>query len=358
MSQTYDILNLKWYYIIRVRLNERHLLPQYTSVFLNSPIGRLQIDCISRQIAGMTNINAEEIKQLKIPFPPLGVQRNIVEYVAKSREYKTQKEAQATEQISRIDNYLLTELGISVPEADDALEHRMFTVNFSESSGKRFDPLFFYKNFLDQVPAGRYPVEPLSRHVAYFQTGFAAGKGDQSTDEGDRSAVAVIQLRPTNLTDARELVFDRNVYTHRDALTKRPGDIMQPGGVLFNNTNSQELVGKSVLFDLDDDDYFCSNHMTRIGTAGSLHPDYLAHLLNLYQRQKVFFRICTNWNNQSGVNNGVLSGLLIPVPPVEQQKAIAQTITDLRSSAKKLRQEAKDELEKARQEVEQMILEE
>ena len=297
-------------------------------------------------------ITEDELKQIVIPLSDEAKQQQVIEIFSAAFTEKSQKEAQAAEQISRIDRYLLTELGISVPEADDALEHRMFTVNFSESSGKRFDPLFFYKNFLDQVPAGRFPVEPLSRHVTYFQTGFAAGKGDQSTDSTE-----VIQLRPTNLTDDRELVFDRNVYIHRDALTKRPGDIMQPGEVLFNNTNSQKLVGKSVLFDLDDE-YFCSNHMTRIGTAGSLHPDYLAHLLNLYQRQKVFFRICTNWNNQSGANNGVLSGLLIPIPPIDQQKAIARTITDLRSSAKKLRQEAKDELEKARLEVERMILEE
>ena len=298
----------------------------------------------------MTNINAEEIKQLRIPFPPIETQRQIVEHVEKARQQKIKKEAQAAEQIALVDDYLLAELGISVPEADDALKNRMFTVNFSESSGKRFDPLFFYHNFLDQVPMGRYPVEPLGRHVAYFQTGFAAGKGDQSTDETD-----VIQLRPTNLNDDRELVFERNVYIHRRALEKRPGDILQPGEVVFNNTNSQELVGKSVLFDLDGD-YFCSNHMTRIGTASSLHPDYLAHLLNLYQRQNVFFRVCTNWNNQSGVNTGVLGGISIPVPSIAQQKEVAQTITDLRNSAKRLRQEAKDELERARQEVERMIL--
>lgn len=336
-------------YMIRFRFDKTKINPDFAFAFTQTNLYKAWTKAVQRA-AGQPNINAEEYKNLEFPLPNYEVQQGVVDYLKRSYQNKAQKEAQAAEQIARIDDYLLAELGISVPEADDALKNRMFTVNFSESSGKRFDPLFFYRNFLDQVPTGRYLVEPLSRHVAYFQTGFAAGKGDQSTNDTD-----VIQLRSTNLSDDRELVFDRNVYIHREALEKRPGDILQPGEVLFNNTNSQELVGKSVLFDLDGD-YFCSNHMTRIGTANSLHPDYLAHLLNLYQRQNVFFRVCTNWNNQSGVNNGVLGGVPIPVPPIEQQIVIAQTITDLRSSAKKLRQEAKEELERARQEVERMIL--
>lgn len=339
-------------YIIRVQLNESYLLPQYVSTFLNSPIGRLQINSISRQIAGMTNINAEEIKELKIPVPPLEIQKSIVEYIGEARRIKTQKEVQAADQIAHVDNYLLTELGISVLDSDGALENRIFKVNFSETSGKRFDPLFFYQNFLDQVAGGRYPVELLNRHVAYLQSGFAAGKGDQSMNNED-----IIQIRPTNFSNTRELVFDRNVYIPRETIMKSTNDILQSSEILFNNTNSQELVGKSVLFDLDGT-YCCSNHITRIGTASSLDSGFLEHLLNLYQRQKVFFRICTNWNNQSGVNNDVLGGLPIPIPPVEKQRSIANTITALRNSAKQLRQEAKNELEIAQQTIERIILNE
>lgn len=340
-------------HITVIKADKDLISPEYLWILLNLYQTHLIFSSICTNWNNQSGVSLDVLKSLKIPVPELSVQQNIASRYYKAIHEGNEKEAQAAEQIARIDTYLLAELGISVPEMDNALANRIFTVNFSESSGKRFDPLFFYHNFLDQISVGRYPVEPLGRHVAYCQSGFAAGKGDQSTSAND----AVIQLRPTNLNDDRELVFDRNVYIHADALEQRPGDILQPGEVLFNNTNSQELVGKSVLFDLEGD-YFCSNHMTRIGTAASLHPDFLAHLLNLYQRQNVFFRVCTNWNNQSGVNTGVLVGVPIPVPPLEQQKRIAQTITDLRSSAKKLRQEAKDELEKARQDVERMILNE
>ena len=58
-------------YLIRVRTDRGRLLPQFASDFLTADIGRLQIDRISRQIIGMTNINAEEIRELRIPLPAI-----------------------------------------------------------------------------------------------------------------------------------------------------------------------------------------------------------------------------------------------------------------------------------------------
>jgi type I restriction enzyme S subunit len=45
-------------------------LPEFLARFLNCDIGRAQIDQVSRQIIGMANINAKEIKRLRVPKPP------------------------------------------------------------------------------------------------------------------------------------------------------------------------------------------------------------------------------------------------------------------------------------------------
>jgi restriction endonuclease S subunit len=92
--------------------------------------------------------------------------------------------------------------------------------------------------------------------------------------------------------------------------------------ILFNNTNSQELVGKTAFFDLEGE-YFCSNHITRIKVNELLiHPKYLWIILNLYQQKKKFYRICTNWNNQSGINTNLLKSVKIPLPPLKVQEEI------------------------------------
>ena len=82
------------------------------------------------------------------------------------------------------------------------------------------------------------------------------------------------------------------------------------GGVVFNNTNSQELVGKTLFIENSIDAYY-SNHMTRIKINDELNPNYLWIILNFYQQKKIFFNLCTNWNNQSGVGLELLKNLKI-----------------------------------------------
>lgn len=126
--------------------------------------------------------------------------------------------------------------------------------------------------------------------------------------------------------------------------------------MLFNNTNSQEQVGKTVYFDLEGD-YFCSNHITRIATDGDrLDPQYLVYILNLYKRQKVFFKLCTNWNNQSGVGADVLSKITVPLPGLERQKQIVLRLDKIRANAQDLRRKAAVELEETKKAIEAMIL--
>jgi len=60
--------------------------PDFIAYALNCPIGRQQIDALSRQIIGQANVNSEELRSFQLPLPPLPVQRQIVERVAKRRE--------------------------------------------------------------------------------------------------------------------------------------------------------------------------------------------------------------------------------------------------------------------------------
>jgi len=70
----------------------------------------------------------------------------------------------------------------------------------------------------------------------------------------------------------------------------------------------------------------------------------------------VFFSLCTNWNNQSGVNVDLLRQLPIPVPSKGQQTAIAKHIRAIRQESKRLRQQAETELGHAKRRIEKMLL--
>jgi restriction endonuclease S subunit len=72
-------------YLIRVRLEPKRANPDFLTFALNSPIGRRQIDALSRQIIGQANINSEELRSLKIPLPPLRVQQATMKRVEAGR---------------------------------------------------------------------------------------------------------------------------------------------------------------------------------------------------------------------------------------------------------------------------------
>jgi len=328
------------------------VLPHFLHAFFLTRLGQEQIERVKRPVA-RANVNLEEVGTLRIPVLGEKLQAAVVEALRNAFSQKVATETKASRLLATIDDVLLDELGIPrQPEPPNTLESRIFQTNFSEATGQRLDPLFHQADVFAFIREAKCGLKKLGSQVEYFITGFPAGRGDQ-VDEEDGG---VIQIRPTNLNDDRELIFRRNVYIAAEELKTRKADVLKRREVLFNNTNSQEQVGKTVWFDLDGD-YFSSNHITRIGAkSAELNPQYLAAVLNLYQRRKVFFKLCTNWNNQSGVGSDILARMPVPMPKPTRQAAIVEKLEAVRDKARALRDQARTDLEKAKRDIEALIL--
>lgn len=87
-------------YLIRVRPNAAKADADFVAYVINSPIGRQQLNALSRQIIGQANVNSEELRALQIPLPPLTVQRKIKERVATGRA-EIAREREAAEKLER-----------------------------------------------------------------------------------------------------------------------------------------------------------------------------------------------------------------------------------------------------------------
>lgn len=86
-------------YLIRMRTDPAKANPEYVAWFINSALGRQQVDAISRQIM-QNNINSEELRSLQIPLPPLDVQRRIMEKVAAGRS-RIARESETARAVAR-----------------------------------------------------------------------------------------------------------------------------------------------------------------------------------------------------------------------------------------------------------------
>lgn len=208
--------------------------------------------------------------------------------------------------------------------------NKVFVVKRSELDS-RIDPIF-YGSDLTKFNK-KFTSVKFSSVVSSFKSGVGAGKQDQA--EGDEG---IIQIRPTNIDNFGNLKFDKNVFLPYAF----KGDKLKVDDVLFNNTNSQELVGKTAIL-LEEKELFYSNHITRIVVDKSqVLPLYIWIILNIYQENKIFYALCTNWNNQSGVGLELLKSLPIPLPPIEIQENIVSIIQNAYTQKQAKEAEAKE----------------
>ncbi len=154
-----------------------------------------------------------------------------------------------------------------------------------------------------------------------LQTGFASGLNNRTGD-------GVPHLRPMNVSNDGKITLQDLKYVPADKVPGEAG-LLRCGDVLFNNTNSPELVGKTALYDLTVANAF-SNHMTRIRTrVDVLAPRFCAYVLHQKWREGYFEAICNNHVSQASIGRDKLTQTLIPLPPIEEQRRIVAKLDNL-----------------------------
>jgi type I restriction enzyme S subunit len=144
--------------------------------------------------------------------------------------------------------------------------------------------------------------------------GFACG---EEVEDG------IFQFRMNNITTGGQLDFSKK--------RRVPGNIrnidtylVEQGDVLFNATNSPELVGKSAYFPGMSEPSVFSNHFLRLRPNPEyLDGRYLSRWLNLQFQHGVFKGMCRQWVNQATVGRDSLLSMRLPLPPLPEQKRIA-----------------------------------
>jgi type I restriction enzyme S subunit len=73
-------------YLIRVRLDYRRIRPHFLSYFLNSSLGRIELNKRRRTSAGQFNINSENLRSIPVPVPPVDIQDQIIRRLNQKRD--------------------------------------------------------------------------------------------------------------------------------------------------------------------------------------------------------------------------------------------------------------------------------
>jgi type I restriction enzyme S subunit len=320
-------------YLIRVRLDEDKALPLFVSDFLNTPAGRIQIDRVSRQIIGMSNVNAEELRDLLIPLPPLHVQRTLINEMEAARDERRRKLAEADELLHSLDAWLLAQLGLELPSVDN---RKVFAIRRSNLQG-RIDPQFHlprFENILKTISQTQhFPLGSLatfSREVWNIKEVVKQGE----------TIFRYIEISGVN-RETGEAKAEETLVRQGDIIVSltRPhhGSIAQIDASLDSSVAS---TGFAVLRQFD---------LERVNT------DYLwAVLRTQVCLQQMLQR--SSGGNYPAITEDELSKILVPLPSLGTQQIVAEEARRRRIEAQRLRQEAEVEWQQAKKHFEEQLL--
>jgi len=322
-------------YLIRVRLDTQKALPVFVSEFLNTRAGRVQIDRVSRQIIGMSNVNAEELQDLLIPLPPVDIQRKFVDKLDLARGTCKRKLADASALLSSLDGWVLEQLGISLPSPKS---QKAFAVGRDVvKQTARLNADYFHPERLLAIReiekhSRRLRPAPLSEVVNFI-------RDLRKAPEGTYIGLAHVQSHTGELVEADE-------EAEGSCLTFEGGDVLfarlRP---YLNKVYRAEFSG------------VCSTefHVMRLKDENLIIPDYLAVIL----RSAIILsqtRHMMTGNTHPRLTNEDVENLVIPIPEPAIQKRIASEAKRRREQARQLRAEAEAEWQAAKEWFEAQLL--
>ena len=150
--------------------------------------------------------------------------------------------------------------------------------------------------------------------------------------------IGIPHLRPFNIDAAGEIIITNETIIIPDTFIQDFDQYkLLPGDVLFNNTNSVELVGKSGIVREEMAVAF-SNHIyrLRIKEPNKITSGWLLLSLKYLFESGFFAKNCNKWIGQAGFNQTKLSEIQVSLPKSEIQRKIFSHVEQVINEAKEL----------------------
>lgn len=286
------------------------------------------------------NLKFETLSNIKIPLPPISKQRQMLDANNRTIQLAKKQEEQAGELQKEIEKYILEVLRI---ENSDRKENQKGLQLVSYKDLDRWSVDYTLKmSSLSKHSSRKYPNIKLKDFMLSYQYGLSL--------KSHKKPAGVPMLRMNNIFDSK-VVLDDVKYINIDEDVKQKY-LLAEGDLLFNRTNSKELVGKTAVFDKVGD-YTFASYLIRVKLDSTkVNVCYINYLFNSslleFQKDMTSRQIL----GQANINSKELQDFIFPLPPLQIQNQMAKKIDHMHTKIKNLQQQAKTNREKAIREFE------
>lgn len=283
------------------------------------------------------HVNADLFWNMDIPLPTEDIQRQIVERLSvilpKVRQVKARLETIPI---------LLKKFRQSVLSA--ACSGSLIESFNSYNCDKWAEVRRLLNDAKDQIDG--FPGHWMLTNLGNLCDGFQYGTSKKSETSG-----LVPVLRMGNLQNG-EVDWSDLKYSSDESDIKKYA--LSDGDVLFNRTNSPDLVGKTSIYRGQSKAIFAGYLIKIKNRHDVLHSEFLNYCLNSNYGRQWCKEVRTDGVGQSNINASVLASFLIPLPPIEEQIEITirvQQLLELAGSLESKYQKAMGCIEKIEQSV-------
>lgn len=159
-------------------------------------------------------------------------------------------------------------------------------------------------------------------------TSLKYGTSKKSNPEG-----SVVVLRMGNLQNG-EIDWSNLMYTDdKDDIEKY---LLKKGDVLFNRTNSPELVGKTSIYRGEYPAIY-AGYLIKLDYGKDIIGEYLNYMMNSTKAKHYCYTVKTDGVSQSNINAKKIGAFEIPVPTIEEQQEIVNILDRLLAKYNKIK---------------------
>jgi len=315
----------------------------YFLAFFDSQFGQSQVlQRSSGQVQG--KITTSDVKSILVPIPPREIQDKIASMTNEAYKAKKEKESQAESLLSSVEPYVLDQLGIKIPVIEEK-SPKVFSVTADALKGGRLDPFYYepkYKAINEALKKGKYPFNRLEELINEYSKGCLSSHNEKN---GEIKVLEIKNITKTGDVDLAEISTAKTIFAPRAPKLDAKDLIVVITGA---------TIGKVAIFDKDIDVYL-GGDMIRIKLSNKVSPYYVLAFLLCSLGQKQIDQYITGATNKHLSPKDFLK-IFIPLPPLPVQEIIANEVQEGRQKAKRLKEEAKEIVAKAKEKVEKMIL--
>lgn len=265
------------------------------------------------------NLTIDILKSLDVPIPPLSIQKKILdEYYSKMEE--SRKNGAKGEKIEElINSYLLNQLEMKITRAkkNSGLTFSKFSIIDRWSVDYLFN-----SSSIKGLDLSKYPIHKVSNFILDSQYGLSL--------KAHKKPVGMPMLRMNNIVDGEIDMFSLKYIELSESEKKKY--LLKKGDILFNRTNSKELVGKTAVFKENVECTFAS-YLIRIKVnPEKVNADYLNFLFNSPIGRTQIDLVSRQVAGQVNVNAQEMRDFIFPLPKIEIQDKIAYELLKMKSN--------------------------